>query len=79
MVPDWVAARETSTMPGYAGSSWYFLRYMDPANDAEFCNRKVSDYWGQVDVYVGGTSMQWATSYIAVCGRNFVRPRLDRF
>ena len=55
-LPDWVAAkRETSTMPGYAGSSWYFLRYMDPANDAEFCNRKVSDYWGQVDVYVGGT------------------------
>ncbi len=47
--------RETSTMPGYAGSSWYFLRYMDPHNDAVFCDRKVSDYWNQVDVYVGGT------------------------
>jgi leucyl-tRNA synthetase len=46
---------ETSTMPGYAGSSWYFLRYMDPKNEATFCDRKVSDYWGQVDVYVGGT------------------------
>ena len=47
--------RETSTMPGYAGSSWYFLRYMDPHNDAEFCSRRASDYWGQVDLYVGGT------------------------
>ena len=46
---------ETSTMPGYAGSSWYFLRYMDPKNDQTFCDRKVSDYWGQVDVYIGGT------------------------
>lgn len=56
---DWVVTpagnRETSTMPGYAGSSWYFLRYMDPSNSASFCDRKVSDYWGQVDVYVGGT------------------------
>ncbi|MEP6747207.1 MAG: DUF559 domain-containing protein [Bacteroidota bacterium] len=49
------AMRETSTMPGYAGSSWYFLRYMDPHNDHTFCSRKVSDYWNQVDVYVGGT------------------------
>jgi len=47
--------RETSTMPGYAGSSWYFLRYMDPHNTDTFCDRKVSDYWNQVDVYVGGT------------------------
>jgi leucyl-tRNA synthetase len=46
---------ETSTMPGYAGSSWYFLRYMDPKNNQTFCDRKASDYWGQVDVYVGGT------------------------
>ncbi len=46
---------ETSTMPGYAGSSWYFLRYMDPSNTQTFCDKKVSDYWGQVDVYVGGT------------------------
>ncbi len=47
--------RETSTMPGYAGSSWYFLRYMDPDNANTFCDRKASDYWGQVDVYIGGT------------------------
>jgi leucyl-tRNA synthetase len=48
-------ALETNTMPGYAGSSWYFLRYMDPENDKEFCSRKASDYWGQVDLYIGGT------------------------
>jgi leucyl-tRNA synthetase len=47
--------RETNTMPGYAGSSWYFLRYMDPHNENEFCDRKFSDYWGQVDLYIGGT------------------------
>ncbi len=47
--------RETNTMPGYAGSSWYFLRYMDPHNDKEFADRKASDYWNQVDIYVGGT------------------------
>jgi leucyl-tRNA synthetase len=46
---------ETNTMPGYAGSSWYFLRYMDPHNDQEFCSRSASDYWGQVDLYIGGT------------------------
>ena len=60
-ITDWVTAagegvrRETSTMPGYAGSSWYFLRYMDPQNTAVFCDRKASDYWGQVDIYIGGT------------------------
>ncbi|HEX6847058.1 MAG TPA: class I tRNA ligase family protein [Chitinophagaceae bacterium] len=47
--------REVNTMPGYAGSSWYFLRYMDPDNNKEFCSRKASDYWGQVDLYIGGT------------------------
>jgi leucyl-tRNA synthetase len=56
---DWVnvsnGKRETSTMPGYAGSSWYFLRYMDPHNEKEFCSRKASDYWNQVDLYIGGT------------------------
>jgi leucyl-tRNA synthetase len=55
-IPEWVEQHlETNTMPGYAGSSWYFLRYMDPYNDATFCDRAISDYWGQVDVYVGGT------------------------
>lgn len=46
---------ETNTMPGYAGSSWYFLRYMDPHNNKAFCDRRASDYWGQVDLYIGGT------------------------
>jgi leucyl-tRNA synthetase len=55
-IPEWTARNlETNTMPGYAGSSWYFLRYMDPFNDASFCDRKISDYWGQVDIYIGGT------------------------
>lgn len=55
-IPEWIAKHlETNTMPGYAGSSWYFLRYMDPHNTEIFCNKKVSDYWNQVDVYVGGT------------------------
>ncbi len=45
---------ETNTMPGWAGSSWYFLRYMDPHNDEAFCSRERSDYWGQVDFYMGG-------------------------
>ncbi len=43
-----------NTMPGWAGSSWYFLRYMDPQNREAFCAREKSDYWGQVDLYVGG-------------------------
>ncbi len=47
--------RETNTMPGYAGSSWYFLRYMDPHNDETFAGRKATDYWQAVDVYIGGT------------------------
>lgn len=46
--------RETDTMPGSAGSSWYFLRYCDPHNEAEFCSRENSDYWMPVDLYVGG-------------------------
>jgi leucyl-tRNA synthetase len=55
-IPEWTEQNlETNTMPGYAGSSWYFLRYMDPHNDKQFCSRKASDYWGQVDLYIGGT------------------------
>ncbi len=46
---------ELSTMPGWAGSSWYFLRYMDPSNDEVFTNKDLSDYWGQVDLYIGGS------------------------
>jgi len=55
-LPEWTSRHlETNTMPGYAGSSWYFLRYMDPHNAETFCSRAASDYWGQVDLYVGGT------------------------
>lgn len=46
---------ETTTMPGWAGSSWYFLRYMDPRNDRALVGRAAADYWGQVDLYVGGS------------------------
>ncbi len=46
---------ELSTMPGWAGSSWYFLRYMDPNDDEVFCKKELSDYWGQVDLYIGGS------------------------
>ena len=45
---------EYNTMPGWAGSSWYFLRYMDPKNEQEFVNREKADYWNQVDLYMGG-------------------------
>lgn len=45
---------ETYTMPGWAGSSWYYIRYMDPNNDKEFVSREKLDYWGPVDIYVGG-------------------------
>ena len=46
--------RETSTMPGSAGSSWYFLRYIDPHNDSEFANYKLLEHWMPVDLYMGG-------------------------
>ena len=59
---DWVnttfegkpAKRETSTMPGSAGSSWYFLRYIDPKNENEFANEELLAHWLPVDLYVGG-------------------------
>lgn len=63
-VEDWVnctcpkcgrkAKRETDTMPQWAGSSWYFLRYMDPHNDSTLADRKKMEYWGPIDVYNGG-------------------------
>jgi leucyl-tRNA synthetase len=46
---------ETTTMPGWAGSSWYFLRYMDAHNDAEFVGKPSMEYWNQVDLYIGGS------------------------
>ena len=59
---DWVnvkfegknAKRETSTMPGAAASSWYFLRYIDPKNDKEFANQELLKHWMPVDLYMGG-------------------------
>jgi leucyl-tRNA synthetase len=47
--------RETDTMPGFAGSSWYFLRYMDPHNDRAFAGEEALGYWRDVDLYIGGT------------------------
>ncbi|MCX7745049.1 MAG: leucine--tRNA ligase [Flavobacteriales bacterium] len=46
---------ETDTMPGFAGSSWYFLRYMDPQNPHTFASKEALDYWKDVDMYIGGT------------------------
>ncbi|MEM7645714.1 MAG: class I tRNA ligase family protein, partial [Pseudomonadota bacterium] len=55
---DWVShnggERETDTMPGSAGSSWYFLRYIDPKNESHFCDMEKQKYWMPVDLYVGG-------------------------
>lgn len=46
---------EYNTMPGWAGSSWYFLRYMDPHNEKAFVSKEKADYWNQVDLYIGGS------------------------
>lgn len=56
------ARRETDTMPNWAGSSWYFLRYMDPNNDEEFVSKDALNYWGKVDWYNGG--MEHATRHL---------------
>lgn len=62
-IDDWVnvvdengrkGKRETNTMPQWAGSSWYWLRYMDPHNDQEFASQEALNYWSPVDLYVGG-------------------------
>ncbi len=63
-IKDWVnttcpvcghpAKRETNTMPQWAGSCWYYLRYLDPKNSDQFCSREKEDYWMPVDLYVGG-------------------------
>ena len=57
---DWInfapnQKRDSNTMPTHAGAAWYFLRYMDPHNDNAFADKKALDYWGQVDVYIGGS------------------------
>ncbi|HQW05517.1 MAG TPA: class I tRNA ligase family protein, partial [Flavobacteriales bacterium] len=46
---------ETTTMPGWAGSSWYFLRYMDPTNEGRFASPEAITYWQQIDLYMGGS------------------------
>ncbi len=58
-VTDWMSLengdiRESDTMPGYAGSSWYFLRYMDPHNEEAFVSPEAEKYWQSVDLYIGG-------------------------
>ncbi len=59
-IDEWIhptseTTRESDTMPGYAGSSWYFLRYMDAMNDERFVGEDAIDYWQDVDLYIGGT------------------------
>ncbi len=59
-ITDWVNlpdgwTRETDTMPGFAGSSWYFLRYMDANNSNAFASQEAVNYWQDVDLYIGGT------------------------
>jgi leucyl-tRNA synthetase len=64
LIEDWVnvpcpacgqpAKRETDTMPNWAGSSWYYLRYFDPHNNQQFADQAKLDYWGMVDMYLGG-------------------------
>lgn len=71
-IPEWytttcpkcglTARRETDTMPNWAGSSWYWLRYMDPNNNKDFVSAKALDYWGKVDWYNGG--MEHATRHL---------------
>lgn len=56
------AKRETDTMPNWAGSSWYWLRYMDPHNDKKFASKEALEYWGKVDWYNGG--MEHATRHL---------------
>ncbi len=56
------AKRETDTMPNWAGSSWYWLRYMDPKNEEEFVSQKALNYWNMVDCYNGG--MEHATRHL---------------
>ncbi|MEN9604634.1 MAG: Leucine-tRNA ligase [Candidatus Parcubacteria bacterium] len=55
-IPSWIkAGYETNTMPGWAGSSWYFLRYMDPKNKSAFASPAALKLWRDVDMYIGGT------------------------
>ncbi len=72
---------ELTTMPGWAGSSWYFLRYMDAQNTEAFASKEATDYWNQVDLYIGGTehavghllySRFW-TQFL--CDRGFINHR----
>ncbi|MBN1634356.1 MAG: leucine--tRNA ligase [Ignavibacteria bacterium] len=65
LISDWVntidnetglkAKRETNTMPQWAGSCWYYLRYIDPSNDEIFCSKENDEYWMPVDQYIGGS------------------------
>ncbi len=66
---------ELSTMPGWAGSSWYFYRYMDTNNTTEFASKEAIDYWQNVDLYVGGT--EHATGHL-LYSRFWVKFLFDR-
>ena len=66
---------ELNTMPGWAGSSWYFFRDMDPKNQDEFAGKEALDYWGNVDLYIGGS--EHATGHL-LYSRFWVKFLFDR-
>ena len=61
-----------NTMPGWAGSSWYFYRYMDPKNENAFVSKEAAGYWKEVDLYLGGSEHATGHLCIPVFGKNFV-------
>jgi len=72
---DKVFPLELNTMPGWAGSSWYFFRYMDPQNKEVFASKEALDYWGSVDLYIGGS--EHATGHL-LYSRFWVKFLFDR-
>ena len=72
---DTVFPLELNTMPGWAGSSWYFFRYMDSSNQSEFASSEALNYWGSVDLYIGGS--EHATGHL-LYSRFWVKFLFDR-
>lgn len=72
-VPGW--EWDNNTMPSWAGSSWYFMRYCDPNNDLEFASRESTDYWNSVDYYIGG--VEHSVGHI-IYARIFTKFMFDR-
>ena len=67
---------ETTTMPGWAASSWYFLRYMDPRNDKAIASKEAIDYWRDVDLYIGGSGTRDRSPLVcSLLDESALRPR----